>query len=228
MSTILIVEDDLALNQGISFNFKMDGLQTVSAHTLQEAEIFLKQEKIDLVILDVNLPDGSGFDFCKKVRLSIDCPILFLTACDLEFEIITGFKMGGDDYVTKPFSLNILRERVFSLLRRAQKNNQVPLEFEVDGFIFNLQKLTVTRGEESLELSPIEYKLLKTLAEQKGNILTRQKLIDELWDGDQFIEEHALTVHINRLRNKIEANPSKPTYIKTVYGKGYMWGGGES
>lgn len=225
MSTILIIEDDLALNQGIAFNFQMDGFQTISAQTLVEAEKILNQNDVDVMILDVNLPDGSGFEFCKKIREKFNLPILFLSACDLEFDVITGFKMGGDDYVTKPFSLNILRERVFSLMRRAQKSSQVQSELIIDGFTINLQKMCVSKDGKVFDLSPIEYKLFKRLAEQKGNVLTRQQLLDELWDGDQFIEEHALTVNINRLRNKVEATPSKPIYIKTVYGIGYTWPG---
>lgn len=225
MNTILIIEDDLALNQGISFNFQMDGFQTISAQTLAEAEKMLNQHDVDVMILDVNLPDGNGFEFCKKIREKFNLPILFLSACDLEFDVITGFKMGGDDYVTKPFSLNILRERVFALMRRVQNNSLVQPELTVDGFTFNLQKMSVAKGDQVFDLSPIEYKLFKMLAEQKGNVLTRQQLLDEVWDGDQFIEEHALTVNINRLRNKVEVTPSKPIYIKTVYGIGYTWPG---
>ncbi|SFB00909.1 response regulator transcription factor [Clostridium frigidicarnis] len=229
MSTIMIVEDDITLNNGITFNLNMDGFTVISSNTLKDAKENLLKKEIDLIILDVNLPDGNGFDFCREIRKHYDTGILFLTACDMELDIITGFRIGGDDYITKPFNLNILRERVFALLRRysKSKNKDVNNDFIVDEFKIDLDKMTVQKNGKAIDLAPTEYKLFKKLIESKGKVLTRQKLLQVLYDDDDFIEEHVLTVNINRLRNKIEDNPSRPKYIKTVYGSGYVWAGEE-
>lgn len=225
MQTIMIVEDDQMLNTGISFNMQMDGFEVISVSTIKEATEQVAANHIHLIILDVNLPDGSGFDFCKKVREKYTIPILFLTACDMELDVITGFRIGGDDYITKPFSLNILRERVIALLRRSYNHLHKVNVIQQDGFELNMDTMNVQKEGESLSLTPSEYKLMKALMERKGEVLTRQKLLEVLFEKDEFVEEHALTVTINRLRNKIELEPSKPHFIKTVYGMGYMWAG---
>lgn len=228
MSNLLIIEDDVMLNQGISFNFQMDGFNVISAFTLNEAREKLDKENIDIIILDCNLPDGSGFDFCKNIREKYTNPIIFLTACDTELDIITGLRIGADDYITKPFSINILRERVSTVLRRCGKNNIVSNIIKDGEFEIDLDKITVQKNGENIVLAPTEYKLLKKLILSKGEILTRQVLLEELWENEEYVEEHALTVNINRLRNKIEDNPSKPKYIKTIYGIGYAWAGEKS
>lgn len=225
MYNIMIVEDDKMLNQGMSFNFQMDGFNVISVFTLKEAEEKINTEEIDIILLDVNLPDGSGFEFCKKIRENYKNPIIFLTACDMELDIITGLRIGADDYVTKPFSINILRERVMAVLRRYGKGNETPKVIKINEFTFDFDKMTVKKNNESIVLAPTEYKVLKKLVTEKGQVLTRQALLEEIWENDQYIEEHALTVNINRLRSKIEDNPSKPKYIKTVYGVGYTWAG---
>ena len=221
--TILIVEDDEMLNQGISFNFQMDGFNVLSSTTLKDAEEKIRNKDVDILLLDVNLPDGNGFDFCKKIRDIYLNPIIFLTACDMELDIITGLRIGADDYITKPFNLNILREKVLVVLRRYNKSNKVESTLKVGEFEFNFDKMSVLKNGDNVVLAPTEYKLLKKLVTSKGEVLTRQTLLETLWDNDEYIEEHALTVNINRLRNKIEDNPSKPKYIKTVYGIGYVW-----
>ena len=225
MSNLLIIEDDVMLNQGIAFNFQMDGFNITSAFTLEEAREKLDKENIDIIILDCNLPDGSGFDFCKNIRQKYTTPIVFLTACDTELDIITGLRIGADDYITKPFSINVLRERVLTVLRRWGKNSISSNIIKEGEFKIDLDKITVQKNGESIVLAPTEYKLLKKLILSKGEILTRQVLLEELWENEEYVEEHALTVNINRLRNKIEDNPSKPRYIKTVYGIGYAWTG---
>lgn len=225
MSNLLIIEDDVMLNQGIAFNFQMDGFNITSAFTLEEAREKLDKENIDIIILDCNLPDGSGFDFCKNIRQKYTTPIVFLTACDTELDIITGLRIGADDYITKPFSINVLRERVLTVLRRCGKNSISSNIIKEGEFKIDLDKITVQKNGESIVLAPTEYKLLKKLILSKGEILTRQVLLEELWENEEYVEEHALTVNINRLRNKIEDNPSKPRYIKTVYGIGYAWTG---
>ena len=142
-------------------------------------------------MLDVNLPDGSGFEFCKKIRANYKNPIIFLTACDMELDIITGLRIGADDYVTKPFSINILRERVMAVLRRYGKGNETPKVIKINEFTFDFDKMTVKKNNESIVLAPTEYKVLKKLVTEKGQVLTRQALLEEIWENDQYIEEHA-------------------------------------
>ncbi|MFT5871522.1 MAG: DNA-binding response OmpR family regulator [Clostridium sp.] len=226
MKRILIVEDDVMLNNGICFNMNADGFKTESAFTLKDAYVKLENNKIDMVILDVNLPDGSGFDFCIKVRETSDVPIVFLTACDMELDIVTGFKLGGDDYVTKPFNLSILRERILAIFRRYSLETKESADIIIGDMIFNFDKMTALKGNNNVTLTPTEYKILKVLLLNKGQLLTRRVLMEELWDKNlNFVDEHALTVNINRLRAKLEDDPSSPKYIKTVYGMGYMWVG---
>lgn len=226
MSRILLVEDDKMLNNGISFNLKYDGFEVITAFSLYEAREKLSNNTIDMVILDVNLPDGNGFDFCKEVREKYTMPILFLTACDMELDILTGFKLGADDYVTKPFSLNILRERILALFRRYGSLNRVNNIIVIDELVFDFDNMSFSKKGENIILAPTEYKIIKKLIENKGQVVTREVLLNEIWDNNsEFIEEHALTVNINRLRKKIEDNSSKPKYIKTIYGIGYMWVG---
>lgn len=221
----MIVEDDKMLNQGISFNFQMDGFNVISVLTLKEAEEKISNEEIDIVLLDVNLPDGNGFEFCKRIREKYINPIIFLTACDMELDIITGLRLGADDYITKPFSINILRERVLAVLRRHGKNNKASNIFKSGKFTFDFDNMTIKKNDEVLILAPTEYKILKKLVAARGEVLTRQSILEAIWENDEYIEEHALTVNINRLRSKIEDNPSKPKYIKTIYGIGYTWAG---
>jgi two-component system response regulator VicR len=226
MKNILIVEDDVMLNNGICFNVNADGFKSESAFTLEEAYEKFKNNKIDMIILDVNLPDGSGFDFCIKVRETSSVPILFLTACDMELDIITGFKLGGDDYVTKPFNLSILRERILAVFRRYNIKTKNNADIIIDDMVFNLEKMTILKGDTNIILTPTEFKILKVLLINKGQVLTRRVLMEEIWDKDlNFVDEHALTVNINRLRAKLEDESSLPKYIKTVYGMGYIWAG---
>ena len=226
MKNILVVEDDTILNSGICFNLNMDGYNAIPTSNINDARDVLDNREIDLIVLDVNLPDGDGFSFCKEIRKYSEVGILFLTACDVESDIVNGFKIGADDYITKPFSINILMQRIVALLRRCSKNNSksevlVEGEFELD-----FDKMIVTKNKINIVLSPIEYKILKKLVQSKNQIVTRQSLIDAIWDNDGgYIEEHALTVNMNRLRSKIDNKTSEHKYIKTIYGMGYMWVG---
>lgn len=225
MYSILLVEDDKMLNQGIAFNFQMDGFEVFSVFTLSEAGEVLKKEMVDLILLDVNLPDGTGFDFCKSIKNKYSTPIIFLTACDMDIDIITGLRIGADDYITKPFNVNILRERVLTVLRRCGKSEDKSNILELGEFRFDFDKMSVQKNGENIVLAPTEYKILRKLVLANGEILTRQALLEEIWENDEYIEEHALTVNINRLRNKIENKNPKSNYIKTVYGIGYAWAG---
>ncbi|XTR38158.1 response regulator transcription factor [Paraclostridium tenue] len=225
--TILIIEDDITLNKGIMLTLRQNDINIKQAFTLEDSRNILKKEKIDLIILDVNLPDGNGFDFCKEIREKSTIPIIFLTACDMELDIVTGLELGADDYITKPFSLMVLRARVMVALRRLENKNSNN-KITIDNLILDFDKMEFTKDNNKINLSKTEQKLLKMLITNKGRVLTREQLIDNVWDNDsEFVEENALTVNIKRLREKIEDNKSKPKYIKTVYGIGYIFSEGD-
>ena len=230
MGNILVVEDDLALSAGLCFELDSCGYLTVPAYTCQKAAQLLAGNHFDLALLDVNLPDGNGFDLCREIKAQRpDLPVIFLTANDLDRDVLRGFDLGAEDYVTKPFHMQILLRRVEVALRRAsQQPAAAPADRWSDGWLtLDFSALTAQRGEEKLAITPNEYKLLKTLTAHAGQILTRQQLLDRLWDSDgNFIDDHTLTVTMNRLRAKIEddAHP----YIKTVRGMGYIWTGGKA
>lgn len=227
---ILVVEDDLALSAGLCFELDSGGYLTVAAYNCQKARQLLSGDRFDLALLDVNLPDGNGFDLCREIKTQHPkLPVIFLTANDLETDVLNGFDMGAEDYVTKPFNMQILLRRVEVALRRASVQPAAPQSDRwSDGWLtLDFSALTAQRGEEKLAITPNEYKLLKALTEHAGTILTRQVLLDRLWDsGGNFIDDHTLTVTMNRLRAKIE--DSGHSYIKTVRGMGYIWTGGNS
>lgn len=228
MLTILIVEDDVTLNNGIMLSLRQKDIDIIQVYNMKQANKILLEKQTDLIVLDVNLPDGSGFDLCKKIRQTSPMPIIFLTANDMEIDVVTGLELGGDDYITKPFSLMILRARVMALLRRSQKLS-TDNKIVIDNMVFNLDTMEFTKGGKNLVLSKTEQKLLKIFLANKNNILSRSQLVDKIWtDGAEYVDENALTVTVSRLRNKIEDNPNSPKYIKTVYGMGYMWNGGEA
>lgn len=227
MKKILVVEDDLALSTGLCFELDTEGYLSMSAFNCQKARHLLKNGDLDLVLLDVNLPDGNGFDLCKEIKNAYpELPVIFLTANDLEQNVLEGFDLGAEDYVTKPFNMKILLRRVEVALRRTegQKTSGRNMLWS-DGFlVLDFTALTAQRGGETLSITPNEYKLLRTLTENAGQILTRQMLLERLWDSDgNFIDDHTLTVTMNRLRAKIE--DSSHTYIQTVRGMGYIWKG---
>lgn len=226
---ILVLEDDLTLSAGLCFELDSAGYLTVAAYNCQKARQLLKGDHFDLALLDVNLPDGNGFDLCREIKAQKpELPVIFLTANDLERDVLSGFDMGAEDYVTKPFNMQILLRRVEVVLRRAGAKQPAPqADRWSDGWLtLDFSALTAQRGEEKLVITPNEYKLLKTLTEHSGQILTRQVLLERLWDSDgNFIDDHTLTVTMNRLRAKIEDEAH--TYIKTVRGMGYIWTGGK-
>lgn len=229
MEKILVLEDDLALSAGLCFELDSAGYLTVAAYNCQKARQLLSGDRFDLALLDVNLPDGNGFDLCREIKARHpELPVIFLTANDLETDVLNGFDMGAEDYVTKPFHMQILLRRVEVALRRAGSAPAAPqADRWSDGWLtLDFSVLTAQRGEEKLAITPNEYKLLKYLTEHTGQILTRQQLLDRLWDsGGNFIDDHTLTVTMNRLRAKIEDDAH--TYIKTVRGMGYIWTGGK-
>ncbi|PAF33228.1 response regulator transcription factor [Paenibacillus sp. 7516] len=226
MKTLLIVEDDRSLNKGMSLSLAQNDLLILQAYDLAEAEQYIKEQKIDLIVLDINLPDGSGLDYCEQLRKTSQIPIIFVTANDMESDIVTGFQLGGDDYITKPFSLMVLRARVKAVMKRTDSLYQ---NVVVRGpFSLNFEKMEYYKHSHPLILSKTEQKLLKVLVVNSGLILTREQLIDKTWSNDaDFVDENALTVAIKRLRAKLEDEPSSPKYIKTIYGLGYMWKEGD-
>lgn len=225
MYQILIVEDDMALNHGITIALKSPEYSFIQVDTLEKANYYFEREEVDLILLDINLPDGTGLEFLKKVKNSKETPVILITANDLELDIVTGLELGAEDYITKPFSLMVLRARVHAQIRRIQKNKKSGIElYQINNMRFDFEKMVFEKGNQIIELSKTEQKLLRFLVENKGITLTRAKLVDKIWtNGAQYVDENALSVAIKRLRNKLEDNPSSPIYIKTVYGLGYTW-----
>ncbi len=225
---ILVIEDDLALSAGLCFELDSNDYLTVAAYNCRKARQLLQEDLFDLVIMDVNLPDGNGFDLCQEVKaIKPELPVIFLTANDLEQDVLNGFDLGAEDYITKPFHMQIFLRRVEVAIRRGNKVTVASADCWTDGFLLlDFGALTAVRGGEKLSITPNEYKLLKALTENAGNIITRQLLLERLWDCDgNFIDDHTLTVTMNRLRAKIEN--AAHTYIKTIRGMGYIWTGGK-
>ena len=224
MSNILLLEDDLSLINGLSFAFKKQGFELNIARTLKEAEELWTDGKYDLLVLDVSLPDGSGFEFCKRVRLTSKVPIIFLTASDEETSIIMGLDIGGDDYITKPFKLGVLVSRINALLRRANSFQAADTELQSNGIKVLLLQGQVFKNGELLDLTAAEYKLLCLFMRNPSMVLTKGQILDKLWDCDgNYIDSSTLTVYMRRLRMKIEDNPSEPQMLLTVRGMGYKW-----
>ena len=222
MQRILLAEDDAALGQGIRLALQSPAIEITVCRTLAQARAAATENRPDLLILDVNLPDGSGLELLEQVRRTSDVPVILLTANDLETDVVTGLESGADDYITKPFSLAILRARVNAQLRRGAHGSRPPVE--LDGFRFDFERMDFRKAGQSVELSKTEQKLLRLLIENRGQTLSRATLIDRIWtDGAVFVEENALSVTVKRLRGKLEDNPSAPKYLKTVYGIGYTW-----
>lgn len=222
---ILVVEDDRLLNHTLSYNLKAAGYIVDSALTRVSADHFLRKQDYDLIVMDVNLPDGNGFDFCQEIKeRRPDSAVIFLTANDMESDMLKGYELGAEDYVTKPFLMSVFQKKVAVLLGRLarQPNSE---RYEDDVLTINFSEMTAAVSGKPLAFTPLEYRLLKILVKNPQIVLTRQVLLEKLWDADgNFVDEHALTAAISRVRNKIETESRK--YIKTVYGMGYMWIGG--
>ena len=222
MKDLLIVEDDHALGEGIRLALQAPELRLQLCHTLAEAGALAARQPFDLLILDINLPDGNGLDFLRALRREHAVPVILLTANDLETDIVAGLELGADDYITKPFSLAVLRARVQAQLRRGTPAQTERVE--IDRFSFDFGRMEFQRDGQPVELSKTEQKLLRLLVENRGRTLTRAQLVDRIWtDGAAYVDENALSVTVKRLRDKLEEIPSKPRYIKTVYGLGYTW-----
>ena len=226
MKTILIIEDDENLSRGIAFAFEKDGYHTLTASTAGQARSILEQHDMDLLILDIGLPDGDGMALCKEIRAYSNVPVIMLTARDLETDVVSGLLSGADDYVTKPFSLSILRARVEALLRRTAPETQNVIKSGI--YTLDTSLCRFCRNNEEIPVSTTEWKLLSYFMRNAGMVLTKEQILSTLWDTDgNFVDENTLPVNISRLRSKIETDPKKPEVIKTVYGIGYIWNGGK-
>ena len=224
MKRIFFVEDDLSLIHGLSFALQQQGYEIVNVRTCQEAEALWQAGDYDLVILDVTLPDGSGYDLCRLIRQSSKVPILFLTAADEETDVIMGLDIGGDDYITKPFKLAIFLSRVNALLRRSGDFRQPDDTLQSGGITVHQLTREVTKDGAPVELTTSEYKLLCLFLEHPNLVLSPEQILGRMWDCEQnYIDSSTLTVYIRRLRAKIEDDPSNPKRIITVRRMGYKW-----
>lgn len=222
MKYILILEDDADLAAGMEMALMSDDFSFTICSTIKEAEEKFRQQTFDLLILDVNLPDGSGFELCRKIRKSSKVSIILLTARDMELDIVRGLECGADDYITKPFSTMVLRARIRALLRRTAPEQET--DYAQGPFRFQFATMEFLKNGIPVDLSRTEQRILYLLVFHPGQILTRERLMEWVWpDGTEYVEDNALSVGIRRLRDKLEDNPSKPEHIKTVYGKGYQW-----
>lgn len=225
MVSVLVVEDDESLGYGLQYAFERENWNVLVKKSIKEAEEYLKSNSPNLILLDNHLPDGLGIDFCRRIREFSNIPIIFLTAADDEIDIVRGLDMGADDYITKPFRVMELTSRVKSALRRSaiqstDYQNEIKSK---DIVLFNDTKRAEKNGLD-LKLTTTEFKLLLTFINNSNQVLSRAQLLEKLWDIDSnFIDDNTLSVHIRRLREKIEDNPSNPIYIKTIRGLGYKW-----
>lgn len=220
MNRILLLEDDEALGRGICMALETSDCAVTHCGTRLQAAEILQRGVFDLLIFDINLPDGSGLELLRTLRQDGDLtPGILLTANDLELDEVNGLEAGADDYITKPFSLAVLRARVNVQLRRCAAVNTE--QIELNGFTFDFSRMEYTRDGNPIDLSKTEQRLLRLLVENRGRVLPRERLLEQVWDGGEFVDENALSVAVRRLRAKLGDAP-----IKTVYGVGYTWEAG--
>lgn len=222
---ILFVEDDKTIALGLEYSLEQEGYRTVLCNDVSSAKLALAEQKFDLCIFDLTLPDGSGYELCKLARQRWDIPVIILTACDEEVNVVMGLEMGADDYVTKPFRIRELMARIKTVLRRYQKENTSKNVIELKDLRINTLDARVFKDGQEISLTALEYRLLLTFANNEGQVLTRNQLLDGIWDvaGD-FVNDNTLTVYIKRLREKLEDDPQNPVIIKTIRGLGYKAG----
>ena len=219
---ILVVEDDKGLNQGIAMALRDETVAFLQAFTFQEAIKIWEAERVDMVLLDINLPDGSGYELLKKIRKQSEIPVLMITANDMEVDEVMGFSLGADDYITKPFSLMVLRARVERMRKRSGETKKQEI-YRDEVYDFNFDKMLFLKEGEEVTLSKTEQKLLRVLTQHREQTLTREQLMDAIWSNDaELVDENALSVAVNRLRRKLESRQGDCP-IQTVYGLGYVW-----
>jgi DNA-binding response OmpR family regulator len=225
MTNILVIEDDTVLGTGITYALQKENFSVTIAGTINEGYQLFKAREFNLILMDIMLPDGSGYDLCKEVRKQSGVPIIFLTACDEEVNVVLGLDLGGDDYITKPFRVKELISRIKVALRRNSSGSPLEKTILKSGNVtIHLPETKAFKNDEELNLTPVEFKLLSMFARNPRQTLTREQILGKLWDtvGD-FVDDNTLSVHIRRLREKIETDPSNPEYIVTVRGVGYKW-----
>lgn len=226
MPKLLLLEDDISLIEGLTYSLQKNGFEIEVARSIREAGRRLEENPgFDLLLFDVTLPDGNGFALCERLRRSGSrIPIIFLTASDEETSVIRGLDCGGDDYITKPFKLGELCSRIRALLRRSSREKTGENMLRSGNLSVSLGEGRAFLGQEPLELTPAEYRLLCLLLQNSGRVLTRSMILDRLWDGcGSFVDDNTLSVYVRRLREKLEKHPSKPEHLKTIRGVGYQW-----
>ncbi|HHY82814.1 MAG TPA: response regulator transcription factor [Clostridiales bacterium] len=224
--SVLIVEDDKTIALGMEYALKQEGYQVTVCYNAAEAKEKINKGSFDLAVLDVALPDGDGYELCRLIRGKSDMPVIFVTAMDEEVNVVMGLDIGADDYITKPFRVRELLSRIRSVLRRYNKSAESGNEIILKNIRINTAEAKVYKNGEQIFLTSLEYKLLLTLARSEGNILTRNQILEGIWDAaGEFVNDNTLTVYIKRLREKIEDDPQNPQIIQTVRGFGYRIGG---
>lgn len=224
MNKLLLVEDDEALALGIEFTLRDEGYEVFRASSLGEGKTIFESEKLDLVILDVNLPDGKGYELCKYIRIKSDIPIIFLTALDEEVNVVVGFEMGADDYITKPFRVKELMLRIKAIIRRNSKIITSESKLQSGNIEVDTSTALVKKDDREVALTAQEYKLLLIFMSKPNVLMKREEILGELTESAEvFFDENTLSVYIKRIREKIEDNPKEPQYITTVRGLGYKW-----
>lgn len=222
MADILLVEDDESVNRGIAFTLTREGYQVRTAGKLREAEKLLAKENPAMIICDVDLPDGNGLDWIRKIRKQSMAHVICLTAMDTEIDQVMGYEAGADDYVTKPFSLSVLVLKVNAFFRRQKKDTALLIESE--GIVVNLSEMTACKNGQEISFTKNEWKLLKLFLENPRQILSKKQILERIFDSEgDFVDENTVAVNIRRLREKIETDSSHPKYIRNVRGLGYLW-----
>jgi DNA-binding response OmpR family regulator len=224
-ATILLVDDEDSVQKLLTFPLEREGFRVVQARDGEEALARFDENEIDLVVLDIMLPKLDGLDVCRRLRARSSVPIIMLTARDDELDKVLGLELGADDYITKPFSIREFRSRIRALLRRAQLPPGIARTdvIETDGLVIDLARRTVSVRGEPVQLTYLEFELLRTLAADPGRVYTRQTLLQRLWGGSEFRDPRTIDVHVRHVREKIERDPAEPEYLFTVRGVGYRF-----
>jgi len=222
MKRLLLVEDDEAIALGLEYSLSQENYEVIVCNDVTTAKNVIMNDDFDIALLDISLPDGNGFELCKLLKERKDVPVIFLTARDDEGSVVMGLDIGGDDYITKPFRIRELQSRIRSVLRRTEKKPSENQILHYGNVEVNIAEGKVRRKGEDLFLTALEYRLFLTLINNEGKIITRNQLLESIWDvSGEFVNDNTLTVYIKRLREKIEDDPQNPTIIKTERGLGY-------
>ena len=228
MIKILMIEDDSTIAFGVKYALEQEGIKIDISKDLESGRFNVNENNYDLILLDVMLPDGNGYDFCKEIRKINNTPIIFLTACDDEVNVVMGLDLGGDDYITKPFRVRELISRIKAVMRRNKGEDKSKKVLKYGDLSIHTLEARVFKGSEEVFLTSVEYKLLLILIQNENIILSRNQILEKLWDVTyDFINDNTLTVYIKRLREKIEDDSTNPKHIITIRGMGYKWNGSD-